>query len=111
MLAQWTGVAAAVTTLDGRVRSLRTADAEVSSAEVFALECFDRSGRFRVEDEPAGISRHAEPRGGSGDARTASTGSARDDNSTASEALNWGNVVIEGGRRPDRKSTRLNSSH
>src|SRR5699024_4895358 len=67
---------------------------------VFALECFDRSGRFRVEDEPAGISRHAEPRGGSGDARTASTGSARDDNSTASEALNWGNVVIEGGRRP-----------
>lgn len=105
MLAQWTGVAAAVTTLDGRVRCLRTADAEVSLAEVSALECFDRSGRFRVEDEPAGISRHAEPRGGeprggSGDARTARTGSDRDDDSTASEALNWGNVVIEGGRRP-----------
>lgn len=105
MLAQWAGVAAAVTTLDGRVRCLRTADAEISSAEVSALECFDRSGRFRVEDEPAGVSRHAEcgdgePRGDSGDARAARTGSGREDNGTANEALNWGNVVIEGGRRP-----------
>ena len=78
MLAQWTGVAAAVTTLDGRVRCLRTADeAGTSAADVPGLKCFDRSGRFRVEDEPAGRGRHAEAKG-----------------------LSWGNVVIEGGRRP-----------
>lgn len=90
MLAQWTGVAAAVTTLDGRVRCLRTADAEATSAEVSGLECFDRSGRFRVEDEPAGISRHANPRGPE----------HREGDGTMSAVLNWGNVVIEGGRRP-----------
>lgn len=77
-LVQWTGVAAAVTTLDGRVRCLRTADEGTSPADVLGLECFDRSGRFRVEDEPAGHSRHTD----------------------AVEELSWGNVVIEGGRRP-----------
>lgn len=90
MLAQWTGVAAAVTTLDGRVRCLRTADAEATSAGVSGLECFDRSGRFRVEDEPAGISRHANPR----------DPEHREGDGTMSAVLNWGNVVIEGGRRP-----------
>ena len=77
-LVQWTGVAAAVTTLDGRVRCLRTADEGTSPADVLGLKCFDRSGRFRVEDEPAGRSRHTD----------------------AVEELSWGNVVIEGGRRP-----------
>ena len=76
MLAQWTGVAAAVTTLDGRVRCLRTADEQTSPERVLELDCFDRSGRFRVEDEPAGRSRQASATG-----------------------LNWGNVVIEGGRK------------
>lgn len=77
MLAQWTGVAAAVTTLDGRVRCLRIADEEIASAGIVELECFDLSGRFRVEDEPAGRSRP-----------------------TDAAAFSWGNVVIEGGRKP-----------
>lgn len=94
MLAQWTGVAAAVTTLDGRVRCLHTADAVIESTEVPNLECFDRSGRFRVEDEPAGISRDGGPRDGNTGAHPAAG------HRTASGALSWGSVVIEGGRRP-----------
>lgn len=104
MLAERIGVAAAVTTLDGRVRCMRT-HSSVSIADVGredgaedgdhtasdssersrnavadeleVLECFDRSGRFRVEDEPSGLERLGQ--GGSG------------------RRYSWGNCRIEGG--------------
>lgn len=98
MLAERIGVAAAVTTLDGRVRCLRThstlseaeADGEVGAeagistpasadveGEVASLVCFDKSGRFRVEDEPSGLKR---------------SGSSRN-----KKTYTWGNCLIEGG--------------
>lgn len=92
MLAERIGVAAAVTTLDGRVRCLRThstlseaeAEADISKpasadveGEVASLVCFDKSGRFRVEDEPSGLKR---------------SGSSRN-----KKTYTWGNCRIEGG--------------
>lgn len=78
MLAQWTGVAAAVTTLDGRVRSICSNAGDYSNDDVLGLSCFDSSGRFRVEDEPSGRSRPGPVSGPT-----------------------WANVVIEGGRWSD----------
>ena len=47
----FTGVAL-VTTTDGRVTT--SAGSEEAVAEVLALDCFDRTGRLIVEDEPVG---------------------------------------------------------
>lgn len=82
MVAERIGVAAAVTTLDGRVRCLRThsmvAEAEAGvSEDLTSLVCFDKSGRFRVEDEPAGLERSGQTR--------------------ADRTYVWGNCTIEGG--------------
>ncbi|MCD1286872.1 MULTISPECIES: PucR family transcriptional regulator [unclassified Brevibacterium] len=105
MLAQWTGVAAAVTTLDGRVRCLRTADEGRSSADVYGLMCFDRSGRFLVEDEPAGVTGQGSQAGGLGrsvptDELIRHAPASATDESAIAEGMNWGNVVIESGRKP-----------
>ena len=81
MLAQWTGVAAAVTTLDGRVRSICSNAGDYSNDDVLGLSCFDSSGRFRVEDEPSGRSRPGPVSGPT-----------------------WANVVIEGGRWSDSEA-------
>ncbi|KGN36407.1 PucR family transcriptional regulator [Knoellia subterranea] len=44
---------ALVTTTDGRI--VATAGSEADVAQAMALECFDRTGRLIVEDEPVGV--------------------------------------------------------
>lgn len=69
LVAAWVGTAAVVTTVDGRVRALR----QEREGAIAALPCFDPTGRFRVESEPAGT-----------------------DRSTEDGSLHWGNLMIDG---------------
>ncbi|MCQ9386184.1 PucR family transcriptional regulator ligand-binding domain-containing protein [Brevibacterium sp. 50QC2O2] len=56
MLIERIGFAAAVTTLDGRLKAM-VAESDAERERLLGLSCFDESGRFIVEDEPARAAR------------------------------------------------------
>ena len=57
MIAERVGCGAAVTAIEGRVLAMH--DRNTDHQPLSALPCFDRSGRFLVESEPARVTRRA----------------------------------------------------